>query len=53
MPSRAPTAVSHLVVSDIEAARTELVERGVEVGEIRHFDREKGDWRPGSDPRAQ
>lgn len=27
-----------LVVSDIEAARTELVERGVEVSEIQHFD---------------
>jgi predicted enzyme related to lactoylglutathione lyase len=29
---------THLVVTDIERARTELVERGVEVGEIRHFD---------------
>jgi len=27
-----------LVVSDIAAARAELVERGVEVGEIQHFD---------------
>ncbi len=27
-----------LVVSDIEAARAELVERGVEVSEIQHFD---------------
>ncbi|HJS49713.1 MAG TPA: VOC family protein [Gaiellaceae bacterium] len=41
---------THLVVSDIEAARAELVERGVEVGEVRHFDREKGEWRPGPDP---
>jgi len=28
---------THLVVNDIEAARTELVERGVEVGEPFHF----------------
>ena len=27
----------HLVVSDIEAARTELLERGVDVGEVFHF----------------
>jgi predicted enzyme related to lactoylglutathione lyase len=27
-----------LVVSDIDAARAELVERGVEVSEVRHFD---------------
>ena len=38
----------HLVVSDIEAARSELVERGVEVGEIRHM--EAGQWVPGPDP---
>jgi catechol 2,3-dioxygenase-like lactoylglutathione lyase family enzyme len=38
-----------LVVSDIQAARAELVERGVEVGEIRHF--ENGVWvdGPGGD----
>jgi catechol 2,3-dioxygenase-like lactoylglutathione lyase family enzyme len=41
---------THLVVSDIEAARAELVGRGVEVSEIRHFDREQGEWRPGADP---
>jgi catechol 2,3-dioxygenase-like lactoylglutathione lyase family enzyme len=41
---------THLVVADIEAARAELVERGVEVSEIRHFDREQGEWRPGADP---
>jgi catechol 2,3-dioxygenase-like lactoylglutathione lyase family enzyme len=40
----------HLVVTDIEAAREELVGRGIEVSEIRHFDREKGDWEPGPDP---
>ena len=38
----------HLVVSDIEAARAELVERGVEVGEIFHF--ESGQQAPGPDP---
>lgn len=38
-----------LVVSDIEAARTHLVERGVEVGKVRHF--EDGAWvdGPGGD----
>jgi len=40
---------THLVVADIEAARAELVERGVEVSEIRHFD--EGEWRAGPDPR--
>ena len=34
-----------VVVSDIEAAHTELVERGVEVSEIQHFDGR--DWKPG------
>ena len=41
---------THLCVDDIEAARAELVARGVDVGEIRHFDRKKGDWEPGPDP---
>ena len=41
---------THLVVSDIEAARAALVERGVDVSEIRHFDRETGNWKPGPDP---
>lgn len=31
-----------LVVSDIEAARAELLQRGVEVSEVRHFD--DGAW---------
>ena len=31
-----------LVVSDVEAARAELVERGVEVGEVQHLD--SGSW---------
>jgi catechol 2,3-dioxygenase-like lactoylglutathione lyase family enzyme len=38
----------HLVVSDIEAARAELVERGVDVNEIRHV--ESGEWVTGPDP---
>jgi predicted enzyme related to lactoylglutathione lyase len=38
----------HLVVSDIEATRAKLVERGVDVSEIRHF--ESGTWVPGPDP---
>ena len=41
---------THLVVSDIDAAREELVSRGVDVSDVRHFDREQGEWRPGSDP---
>ncbi|HEY2305110.1 MAG TPA: VOC family protein [Streptosporangiaceae bacterium] len=38
----------HLVVSDIVAARADLVKRGVEVSEIRHL--ESGSWVPGPDP---
>jgi catechol 2,3-dioxygenase-like lactoylglutathione lyase family enzyme len=38
----------HLVVSDILAVRDELVERGVGVSEVRHF--ESGTWVPGPDP---
>ena len=38
----------HLVVSDIEAARSELVGRGVEVSEIRHMG--EGGWETGPDP---
>jgi catechol 2,3-dioxygenase-like lactoylglutathione lyase family enzyme len=43
----------YLVVQDIEAGRSELIDRGVAVGEIRHKDT-KGGWRggflPGPDP---
>jgi catechol 2,3-dioxygenase-like lactoylglutathione lyase family enzyme len=39
---------THLVVSDIEAARAALIDRGVEVSDIRHF--ESGEWLPGPDP---
>jgi catechol 2,3-dioxygenase-like lactoylglutathione lyase family enzyme len=38
----------HLVVSDIVAARAELVERGVPVSEVRHL--ESGSWVPGPHP---
>jgi catechol 2,3-dioxygenase-like lactoylglutathione lyase family enzyme len=41
---------THLVVTDIEAAHAELVGRGVDVSEIRHFDRAAGEWKPGPDP---
>ena len=34
-----------LVVPDIDAARAELLGRGVEVSEVRHFDGR--DWKPG------
>jgi catechol 2,3-dioxygenase-like lactoylglutathione lyase family enzyme len=39
---------THLVVFDILEARAELVERGVEVSEVRHL--ESGKWVPGPDP---
>ena len=38
----------HLVVTDIEAARDELIGRGVEVGEIRHMG--SSGWEQGRDP---
>ena len=41
----------HLVVSDIEATRAELVESGMDVSEIRHF--ELGTWVPGPDPQRR
>jgi catechol 2,3-dioxygenase-like lactoylglutathione lyase family enzyme len=40
---------THLIVTDIEAARADLTARGVDVSEVRHFDREKGEWQPGPD----
>ena len=39
---------THLVVTDIEAARAELVRRGVDVTEVRHMGPEG--WQPGVDP---
>src|SRR5439155_17821465 len=39
---------THLVVTDIEVARADLVGRGVPVGEIRHI--ESGQWVEGPDP---
>jgi catechol 2,3-dioxygenase-like lactoylglutathione lyase family enzyme len=39
---------THLVVTDIVAARAELVERGVDVSEIRHMG--PSGWEPGPDP---
>ena len=39
---------THLVVSDIEAARAELVGRGVEVSDVRHMT--PSGWVPGPDP---
>jgi catechol 2,3-dioxygenase-like lactoylglutathione lyase family enzyme len=39
---------THLIVTDIEAARAELVGRGVDVSDIRHM--ESGEWKPGPDP---
>lgn len=43
------TPRTHLVVSDIERARRELAERGVDIGDVRHkFPREA--WRGGLAP---
>jgi catechol 2,3-dioxygenase-like lactoylglutathione lyase family enzyme len=45
-----------LVVTDIEAARRELMGRGVTVSGIRHkfpVDDWKGGWEPGADPRRR
>lgn len=39
---------THLVVSDIEVARAELVERGVDVSEVRHMT--PSGWMSGPDP---
>jgi catechol 2,3-dioxygenase-like lactoylglutathione lyase family enzyme len=39
---------THLIVFDIEAARVELVERGVDVSEIRHMG--PSGWETGPDP---
>jgi len=38
----------HLVVTDIDAARAELVDRGVEVSDVRHL--ASGVWEKGRDP---
>jgi catechol 2,3-dioxygenase-like lactoylglutathione lyase family enzyme len=38
----------HLVVSDIEKARADLVKRGVDVSDVRHMTRQG--WQPGVDP---
>jgi catechol 2,3-dioxygenase-like lactoylglutathione lyase family enzyme len=48
--SMAPGSINglHLIVSDIEAAHAELVERGAPVSEIFHF--EAGAPAPGADP---
>src|SRR5688500_13334780 len=42
---------THLVVTEIEAARAELVERGLDVGAIRHMTSDG--WVPGPDPARQ
>jgi catechol 2,3-dioxygenase-like lactoylglutathione lyase family enzyme len=47
---------TYLAVADIEAARDELAERGVQVSNIRHkspIDEWKGDWQPGADPQRR
>ena len=41
----------HLVVEDIDAARAELLERGVKVSELFHF--EEGGQQPGPDPQRR
>ena len=39
---------THLVVTDIEAAHSELTARGVQVSDIRHMTPDG--WKPGADP---
>src|SRR5438132_12282666 len=39
---------THLIVSDIVAARDELVGRGIAVSDVRHMD--AGAWKPGPHP---
>ncbi|MFJ5212377.1 VOC family protein [Streptomyces nigra] len=44
---------TYLTVTDLEAARRELTERGVDVSDIRHkapIEDWKGGWQPGLDP---
>ena len=51
--SGGPIPGLYLVVADIEAARGELVARGVSVGDIRHKASARhwqGGWEPGADP---
>jgi catechol 2,3-dioxygenase-like lactoylglutathione lyase family enzyme len=46
----------HLVVADVDAARRELLENGVEVGELRHkspIDTWEGGWESGVDPQRR
>ncbi len=40
---------THLVVTDVEAARAELVGRGVQVGDVRHMT--PAGWQPGPEPK--
>jgi len=48
-PERAGSLLGlHLIVPDIDAGRAELVDRGVEVSEVFHFD--EGGQQPGHDP---
>ena len=42
---------THLIVTDIEAARAELIERGIDVSEVRHM--APDGWQPGPDPEHQ
>lgn len=42
------TRGTHLMVTDIEAARAELAGRGVEIGEVRHMT--AAGWQAGADP---
>jgi catechol 2,3-dioxygenase-like lactoylglutathione lyase family enzyme len=52
-PPMAPGSLRglHLVVADLDAARAELVDRGVEVSEAFHFG--AGGQEPGPDPQRQ
>ena len=48
--------VTYLAVTDIEAARQQLTERGVAVSDIRHkspIEAWNGDWKPATDPQRR
>ena len=40
---------THLVVADIQAARDDLAQRGVEISDVRHMT--PSGWQPGADPK--
>jgi catechol 2,3-dioxygenase-like lactoylglutathione lyase family enzyme len=50
-PAEPGSAVTYLIVSDLDDARKELADRGADVGEV--FHREDGEQVPGPDPEGR